>query len=48
MGASLYNIKKWLKMISGNSIMHTKQDIGKCYVPGELKGYFNEIIDFCQ
>ena len=32
-------------MLTGKSIMHVNQDMGKCYVPGEIKGYFNNLTD---
>jgi D-glucuronyl C5-epimerase C-terminus len=45
MGLSSYNIKKWLKMLTGKSIMHVNQDLGKYFSPGELKGYFNDLTE---
>lgn len=45
MGLSVYNIKKWIKMFSGNSIMHVNQDMGKYFIPGEIKGYFNNLTE---
>lgn len=45
MGLSVYNIKKWYKMLTGNSIMHVNQDMGKCFVPGKLEGYFNNMTE---
>jgi heparosan-N-sulfate-glucuronate 5-epimerase len=45
MGLSFYNIKKWTKMLTGKSIMHVNQDMGKCYVPGKIEGYFNNLTD---
>ena len=43
MGISLYNIKRWTKMLTGKSIYHVKQNIGKVFKPGELAGYFNDM-----
>lgn len=45
MGLSVYNIKKWFKMLSGKSIMHVNQDLGKCFVIGEIRGYFNDLTE---
>lgn len=45
MGLSVYNIKKWVRMLSGKSIMHVNQDMGKSFVPGEVKGYFNNLTE---
>lgn len=45
MGLSIYNIKKWMRMLTGRSIMHVNQDLGKCYVPGEIRGYFNNLTE---
>ena len=45
MGLSIYNIKKWLKMLMGKSIMHVNQDLGKYFSPVEVKGYFNDLTE---
>lgn len=45
MGLSIYNIKKWAKMLTGKSIMHVNQDMGKFFVAGEIKGYFNNLTE---
>ena len=45
MALNLYNIQKWYKMIVGKSELHVNQDIGKCFVPGEIKGYFNNMTE---
>ncbi len=45
MGISLYNIRKWTKMLTGKSIMHVNQDMGRYFVPGEIKGYFNNMTE---
>lgn len=45
MGLSIYNIKKWTKMLSGKSIMHVNQDIGKFFTPGKINGYFNNLTE---
>lgn len=43
MAINLYNIKKWTKMLSGRSLLHVNQGCGTCFVPGEVKGYFNDL-----
>lgn len=45
MGLSLYNIKKWTKMIAGKSVLHVNQDMGKSFVPGQIEGYFNNLTE---
>ena len=45
MAINLYNIKKWLKMLTGKSIYHVNQDLGKQFIPGELRGYFNNMTE---
>ena len=45
MGISLYKIKKWIKMVSGNSISHVNQGVGKIYSVDEIKGYYNDLTE---
>lgn len=40
MGISTYNIKRWFKMLSGNSIYHVNQGLGKAIDQG---GYYNDL-----
>lgn len=40
---NIYNIKRWYKMIFGNSIFHVKQNEGLIYSKKELKGYYNDL-----
>lgn len=40
---TLYNIKKWFLMLTGNSILHVYQGLGEEFVPGELRGYHNNL-----
>lgn len=40
MGISIYNIKRWGKMITGNSIYHVEQGLGKAIDKG---GYYNDL-----
>lgn len=43
MGISIYNIKRWGRMLTGKSIYHVEQNIGKAFEPGRLGGYFNDM-----
>ncbi len=40
-----YNIEKWYKMLTGKSILHVNQDIGKVYSKNEIKGYYNNLTE---
>lgn len=43
MAITWYRIKKWTKMLFGRSILHVKQDRGKCYDFKHLSGYYNDL-----
>lgn len=45
MGISLYKIKKWTKMLTGNSISHVDQGMGLTYSVDEIKGYYNNLTE---
>lgn len=45
MGLSFKKIKRWFLMMTGKSIYHVNQNMGKFFVPGELKGYFNNLTE---
>lgn len=45
MGVNSYKIKKWIAMITGNSILHVNQDLGKAFDPLSVKGYFNNLTE---
>ena len=45
MAINYYNIKKWWKMLTGKSLLHVNQDIGKSFVPGKISGYFNNLTE---
>ncbi len=45
MSLSMFNIKKWIRMMNGKSILHVNQDMGKSFVPGEIRGYFNNLTE---
>ncbi|RGU93395.1 thioredoxin [Clostridium sp. AF15-17LB] len=36
---------KWMKMIMGRDVLHVEQNIGTQFVAGELRGYFNNMVD---
>lgn len=45
MGISLYKIKKWAKMVSGKSISHVNQGVGKIYSVDGIGGYYNDLTE---
>lgn len=45
MGLTFRNVKRWIRMFCGKSIYHVNQDLGKHFVPGELKGFFNNLTE---
>ncbi len=45
MGVTLYKIKKWYKMLTGQSISHVNQGVGTCYSKTEVKGYYNDLTE---
>ena len=45
MGLSVYNIKKWYLMLTGKSVLHVNQDIGKCFSTKDIKGYYNNLTE---
>lgn len=45
MGISIYKIKKWYKMMTGNSISHVNQGVGTCYSKTEVAGYYNDLTE---
>ena len=45
MSITLYNIKKWYKMLTGKSVLHVKQDMGMHFEKDKLHGYFNNLKD---
>lgn len=45
MAVNIYNIRKWYKMLTGKSILHVNQGIGKCYSVDEVKGYYNDLTE---
>lgn len=45
MGISIYKIKKWTKMLSGKSISHVEQGIGRVYSVDKIEGYYNDLTE---
>ncbi len=45
MSITIYNIKKWTKMLLGKSILHVNQDEGKIYSVTDIEGYYNNLTE---
>ena len=45
MALNTYNIRKWWKMLTGKSVLHVNQDLGKCFSCKEVKGYYNNLTE---
>lgn len=45
MALSLSNIKRWIMMLTGKSISHVNQDIGKYFLKDEIRGYYNNLTE---
>ncbi len=45
MGISIYKIKKWYKMMTGQSISHVNQGVGTCYSKPDVQGYYNDLTE---
>lgn len=45
MSINSYNIKKWWLMLTGHSILHVNQSIGKLFSIDEVKGYYNDLTE---
>lgn len=45
MALSIYNIRKWTLMLTGRSIMHVNQDLGRHFSTSEIKGYYNNLTE---
>ena len=43
MALNVFYIKKWYRMITGKSILHVNQPIGKFYERNMIKGYYNDL-----
>ena len=45
MGINLQKIKKWTKMLAGNSSYHVNQVEGRVYSKDEIRGYYNDLTE---
>lgn len=45
MAVNIFNIKKWYLMLTGRSILHVDQSIGKYFSVNEVKGYYNDLTE---
>lgn len=45
MALNVYNFKKWYRMLSGRSVMHVNQGLGKCICADKLNGYYNNLTE---
>lgn len=43
MAISIYKIKRWYSMLTGKSVWHVNQDIGKHFAKDEICGYYNNM-----
>lgn len=41
----MYQIKRWYLMLTGKSVWHVNQDIGKCFAKDEIRGYYNNMME---
>lgn len=45
MAISMHQIKRWYLMLTGKSVWHVNQDIGKCFSKDEIVGYYNNMTE---
>lgn len=45
MAITISNLRKWYKMLTGKSILHVNQGMGRCFSPGRVYGYFNDLTE---
>lgn len=43
MSVSVFQIKRWLKMVSGRSPEHVNQTLGQCFSKDKIEGYYNNL-----
>lgn len=43
MSISLYDMRRWIAMLSGKSIYHVDQGIGQVFSANEMRGYYNDL-----
>lgn len=41
----MHQIGRWYKMLSGKSVWHVNQDLGKCFKIGDVYGYYNNMTE---
>lgn len=41
----MHQIKRWYLMLTGKSVWHVNQDIGKCFAKDEIRGYYNNMTE---
>lgn len=41
----MHQIKRWYLMLTGKSVWHVNQDIGKCFAKDEIRGYYNNMME---
>lgn len=45
MSINIFKIKRWIKMLTGQSVWHVNQDLGKIFAKDEIRGYYNNMIE---
>lgn len=45
MSISVFNIKKWYRMLTGKSVLHVNQGIGRCFSTADIRGYYNDMTE---
>ena len=45
MAINKHRLKKWFNMLTGKSLLHVHQDIGKIFSVSEIKGYYNNLTE---
>lgn len=41
----MHQIRRWYLMLTGKSVWHVNQDIGKCFAKDEIRGYYNNMTE---
>lgn len=41
----MFQPKRWYKMLTGNSVWHVNQDLGRCFSKDEIRGYYNNMTE---
>ena len=45
MALTVYNIKKWYRMLTGTSFEHVHQGVGRCFSTDHISGYYNDMTE---